>query len=38
MLRIALLSIGALIALYVIWNLVQLVLGSYRDRRAVKKR
>jgi hypothetical protein len=36
MLRIAVFAIGALVALYFIWNLLQLVVGSYRDRRSVK--
>lgn len=38
MLRIVLFSIGALVALYVIWNLLQLLFGSYRDRRSAKNK
>ena len=38
MLRIVLFAIGAVVALYLIWNLLQLVFGSYGDRRAAKKK
>jgi hypothetical protein len=38
MLRIALFAIGAVVALYLIWKLLQILFGSYRDRRAVKKK
>jgi hypothetical protein len=38
MLPIVFVAIGALAAVYVIWNLLQLVIGSYQDRRAVKRK
>jgi hypothetical protein len=38
MLRIMLFAIGALVALYFIWNLLQLLVGSYKDRRSAKKK
>lgn len=38
MLRIALFAIGAAAALYLVWNFLQLLFGSYRDRRSVKNK
>jgi hypothetical protein len=38
MLRIMLFAIGAVVALYLIWNLLQLLVDSYKDRRSVKKK
>jgi len=38
MLRIMLFAIGAVVALYLIWNLLQLLLGSYKDRRSMKNK
>ena len=37
MFRIVLYAIGAVVALYLVWNVLQLAFGSYRDRREVKK-
>jgi hypothetical protein len=36
--RIVLYAIGAVVVLYLVWNVVQLLFGSYGDRRAVKKK
>ena len=38
MLRIMLFAIGAVVALYLIWNLLQLLVGSYKDRRSLKNK
>jgi hypothetical protein len=38
MLRIMLFAIGAVVTLYLIWNLLQLLVGSYKDRRSVKNK
>jgi hypothetical protein len=38
MLRIAIFVIGGVVALYLIWNFVQLLFGSYQDRRSAKDR
>jgi hypothetical protein len=38
MLRIALWTSGAAIALYLIWNFLQILIGSFRDRRSHKSK
>jgi hypothetical protein len=38
MLRIALFAFGAVVALYLIWNGIQMVLGLYNDRKAKKSK
>ena len=38
MLRNALVAIGALIVLYLVWNLLQFLVGTYKDRRATKRK
>jgi hypothetical protein len=38
MLRIALWGCGAAIALYLIWNLLQIIVGIFRERRSDKSK
>ena len=38
MLRIAVFVIGGVVALYLVWNFVQLLFGSYQDRRSAKNK